>query len=86
MTFSAAAAERFFKVLGDDSRLRILQALHDSERSVSEILERTAARAPIHCLIGLEDVGAVAAFLVGDWARSLTGSTTYVDGGYHILG
>jgi DNA-binding transcriptional ArsR family regulator len=41
VSFSAAAAERFFKVLGDDSRLRILQALNDGERSVSEILERT---------------------------------------------
>jgi len=51
-----------------------------------EILERTAARAPIHCLIGLEDVGRVAAFLVGDWAKSMTGNTTYVDGGYHIIG
>jgi len=28
----------------------------------------------------------VAAFLVGDWAKSLTGSTTYVDAGYHIIG
>ena len=45
-----------------------------------------AARAPIHHLVGLEDVGAVAAFLVGDWAKSLTGSTTYVDAGYHIIG
>ena len=42
--------------------------------------------APIHHVVGLEDVGAVAAFLVGDWAKSLTGSTTYVDAGYHIIG
>ena len=41
MAFSAAAVERFFKVLGDDNRLRILQALSEGERSVSEILERT---------------------------------------------
>ncbi len=41
MGFSVAAVERFLKVLGDDSRLRILQALNDGERSVSEILERT---------------------------------------------
>ena len=51
-----------------------------------ELLERYAARAPMHHLVGLEDVGAVAAFLVGDWAKSLTGSTTYVDAGYHIIG
>jgi DNA-binding transcriptional ArsR family regulator len=41
MAFSIAAAERFFKVLGDENRLRILQALDTDERSVSEILERT---------------------------------------------
>lgn len=41
MAFSLAAAERFFKVLGDENRLRILQALGSEERSVSEILERT---------------------------------------------
>ncbi len=41
MTFSVNLAERFFKVLGDDSRLRILQALSDQERSVSEILAAT---------------------------------------------
>jgi DNA-binding transcriptional ArsR family regulator len=41
MTFSVAAVQRLFKVLGDESRLRILQTLVDGERSVSEILERT---------------------------------------------
>ncbi|HMB04438.1 MAG TPA: SDR family oxidoreductase [Isosphaeraceae bacterium] len=51
-----------------------------------ELLERSAARAPIHHLVGLEDVEAVAAFLVGDWAKSPTGSTTYVDAGHHIIG
>jgi DNA-binding transcriptional ArsR family regulator len=41
MAFSAPPVERLFKVLGDENRLRILQALVDGERSVSEILERT---------------------------------------------
>ncbi len=41
MAFSVSAVERLFKVLGDESRLRILQALGDGERSVSEVLERT---------------------------------------------
>lgn len=41
MPFSPAAVERLFKVLGDENRLRILQALEQSERSVSEILDRT---------------------------------------------
>ena len=51
-----------------------------------ELLDRNAAQAPTHHLVSIDDVGAVAAFLVGDWARSMTGSTTYVDGGYHIIG
>jgi DNA-binding transcriptional ArsR family regulator len=41
MAFSPAAVERLFKVLGDENRLRILDALGQGERSVSEILERT---------------------------------------------
>lgn len=41
MAFWPASVERFFKVLGDDNRLRILQALAGGGRSVSEILERT---------------------------------------------
>ena len=41
MAFSAADVERLFKVLGDESRLRILQTLVDGEQSVSEILEQT---------------------------------------------
>ena len=41
MAFPLGALERFFKVLGDDNRLRILQTLAEGERSVSEILEGT---------------------------------------------
>jgi DNA-binding transcriptional ArsR family regulator len=41
MTFSPSSVERLFKVLGDESRLRILQSLEGGERSVSEILEQT---------------------------------------------
>jgi DNA-binding transcriptional ArsR family regulator len=41
MPFSPPDVQRLFKVLGDESRLRILQALDRGERSVSEILEET---------------------------------------------
>jgi ArsR family transcriptional regulator len=40
MRFDPAGVERLFKVLGDESRLRIIRALADGERSVSEILDR----------------------------------------------
>lgn len=51
-----------------------------------ELLERAASRAPTHHLVTIDDVRAVAACLVSDAARAMTGNTAYVDGGYHIVG
>jgi len=50
-----------------------------------EILERAAHDAPEHRLVTLDDVGAYAAFLVSDAARSITGDVAYVDAGYHVV-
>jgi ArsR family transcriptional regulator len=41
MAFAIASVERFFKLLGDGSRLRIVEALALGESSVSEVLDRT---------------------------------------------
>ncbi|MCU0952487.1 MAG: enoyl-ACP reductase FabI [Burkholderiaceae bacterium] len=43
-------------------------------------------RAPLHRLADIDDVGALASYLVSDGARSLTGSTVHVDAGYSIIG
>jgi len=43
-------------------------------------------RAPLHRQIEAEDCGAAAAYLLSDEARNLTGTTLYVDGGYHSMG
>lgn len=51
-----------------------------------ELLERTRARTPEHRLIGIENVGHAAVFLVSDAAAALTGNVEYVDAGYHIVG
>lgn len=51
-----------------------------------ELLERARAQAPQHMLASIEDVGNVAAFLVSDAARTLTGNIEYIDAGYHIMG
>jgi enoyl-[acyl-carrier protein] reductase I len=51
-----------------------------------ELLERACARTPEHRLVSIEDVGNLAAFLVGDGAVALTGNIEYVDAGYHIVG
>src|SRR6266542_4039904 len=43
-------------------------------------------RAPLHRHIDADDVGAAAAYLLGDEARNVTGTTLYVDSGYHAMG
>lgn len=50
-----------------------------------ELLELAAQKAPEHHLANIEDVGNLAAFLASDAGKSITGSTIYVDGGYHIV-
>lgn len=51
-----------------------------------ELLARAAARAPQGQLVDIDDVGALAAFLVSDGARRITGTVIPVDGGQHLLG
>jgi enoyl-[acyl-carrier protein] reductase I len=51
-----------------------------------ELMARTAERVPTHHLVTIEDVGAYAAFLASDAAKSLTGSVAFIDGGYNIVG
>jgi enoyl-[acyl-carrier protein] reductase I len=43
-------------------------------------------RAPLHRRIAADDVGAAAAYLLSDDARNVTGTTLYVDSGYHAMG
>ena len=43
-------------------------------------------RSPLHRPIDAEDVGAAAGFLLSDAARNVTGTTLYVDSGYHAMG
>ncbi len=50
-----------------------------------ELMDAAAKRAPQHQLVTIEDCGALAAFLVSDGAKAMTGSTFFVDGGYHIM-
>jgi enoyl-[acyl-carrier protein] reductase I len=50
-----------------------------------EMLARAAAQAPEQHLVDIEDVGALAAFLVSDAARHITGTIIPVDGGQHLM-
>ncbi|MGE4482055.1 enoyl-ACP reductase FabI [Acidocella sp.] len=52
----------------------------------SDLLETAAHKAPEGRLATIADCGAMAAFLVSDAARMLTGTITPIDGGEHLLG
>jgi enoyl-[acyl-carrier protein] reductase I len=43
-------------------------------------------RSPLRRHIGADDVGAAAAYLLSDDANNVTGTTLYVDSGYHAMG
>jgi len=51
-----------------------------------ELLDAVAAKAPTHHLADIDDVGSFAAYLVSDLAKSVTGTTLFIDGGAHIVG
>ena len=51
-----------------------------------ELMEQAHQKAPTHQLADIDDCGSMAAYLVSDLAKSITGTTMYIDGGYHILG
>jgi enoyl-[acyl-carrier protein] reductase I len=43
-------------------------------------------RSPLHRHVEADDVGEAAAYLLSDAARNVTGTTLYVDSGYHAMG
>lgn len=52
----------------------------------SGILDEIAARSPLRRNIDADEVGDTCAFLCSPLSRGITGSTLYVDAGYHIMG
>lgn len=50
------------------------------------LMQDAIERSPLHRLVSIDDVGALAAYLVSDVATTLTGGTIYIDGGYNIVG
>ncbi len=63
-------------------RTRAASGVKNFETSI----EHAEARAPLLRLAGIDDVGSLAAFLVGDGARTITGELFHVDAGYHVVG
>ena len=54
--------------------------------AIDQLLADAAQRAPLRRLVSIDDVGALSTFMASDASRSMTGSTLYVDAGFHILG
>jgi len=51
-----------------------------------ELLADADARSPQRQRVTIDDVGGVAAGLVSDWSRGMTGNVVFIDGGTHVLG
>ncbi|KIC44877.1 enoyl-ACP reductase FabI [Tateyamaria sp. ANG-S1] len=49
------------------------------------LIDDARTRAPLSQLTTIDEVGAMAACLVSDLARSVTGNTAYIDGGHHVV-
>jgi enoyl-[acyl-carrier protein] reductase I len=60
---------------------RAASGLKDFDR----LLTDAVARAPLGELVDILDVGSTCAYLASQYARHLTGSTVYVDGGLNIV-
>jgi enoyl-[acyl-carrier protein] reductase I len=55
-------------------------------RGFTDILKTHAEAVPLQRTTSKEDVGTAGLFLLSDMAAGITGTTLYVDGGWHILG
>jgi enoyl-[acyl-carrier protein] reductase I len=51
-----------------------------------DLLAQAVQRTPQRRVVTIDEVGAVAAGLVSDWSRGMTGNVVFVDGGWHVLG
>ncbi len=88
------AAVRYMAVELGDKKIRVnaLSPGPVATRAASgiehfdELLDRAAKAAPEHRLVTIEDVGELAAFMVSDAAKGITGNICYVDAGYHVTG
>ncbi len=52
----------------------------------SEILDHIAKKSPLKRNITAEEVGSVCSFLAGPMSSGITGTTIYVDAGFHVMG
>lgn len=50
-----------------------------------QLLAASQTKAPMHRLVDIEDAGAMAAFLVSDLAKNITGGVHLIDAGYGVM-
>ena len=50
-----------------------------------ELMNEAAEKAPLRQIVTIDQIGEMAAFLVSDKARQVTGQVVYVDAGYNIV-
>lgn len=50
-----------------------------------DLLKATADKMPLHRIVDLNDIGNMAAFLVSDLAKNITGGVHMIDGGYEVM-
>lgn len=55
-------------------------------KDFDDLMEKAAKEAALHQLVTLDQIGEMAAFLVSDRARQVSGQVIYVDAGYNITG
>ncbi|MFM2059370.1 MAG: enoyl-[acyl-carrier-protein] reductase FabI [Pseudomonadota bacterium] len=54
-------------------------------QAFDNLMAQAQQDAPLKRLVTLDEIGALAAFLVGPGGSGMTGQTLYVDGGYHAV-
>lgn len=50
-----------------------------------ELVDDVKERAPLHRLVTIEEVGAMASYLVSDGGRSVSGNIAFIDAGHHVV-
>jgi enoyl-[acyl-carrier protein] reductase I len=75
------SAIRVYAISPGPIRTRAASGLAEFE----ELLQRAAEKAPAGTVATIDDVGNATAMLASEAGRMITGSTIYVDGGYHVV-
>ena len=54
-------------------------------KDFDKLMDDSVERSPLHKLVSIDDIGTLSAFLASDLSKTITGSTMYIDSGYHIV-